>query len=100
MDSTTLAAGRQHEPTKLQRETFVTSREMDFFSEKELTTQTGHDVSEWPLVIVKELIDNALCLRRNRRCADHRSRSRRSRDHRCRQRARSARVHVDGSARL
>jgi len=44
----------------LQRETFVTSREMDFFSEKELTTQTGHSVSEWPLVIVKELIDNAL----------------------------------------
>jgi hypothetical protein len=33
---------------------------MDFFSEKELVTQTGHDISEWPLVIVKELVDNAL----------------------------------------
>lgn len=45
---------------KLNRTTFKTSREMDFFSEKELVTQTGHEVSEWPLVIVKELIDNAL----------------------------------------
>jgi DNA topoisomerase VI subunit B len=33
---------------------------MDFFSERELVTQTGHPVDEWPLVIVKELIDNAL----------------------------------------
>ena len=33
---------------------------MDFFSEKELVTQTGHDIQEWPLVIVKELVDNAL----------------------------------------
>jgi hypothetical protein len=45
---------------KLARTTFKTSREMDFFSEKELVTQTGHDVNEWPLVIAKELIDNAL----------------------------------------
>jgi hypothetical protein len=33
---------------------------MDFLSEKELVTQTGHDIAEWPLVIVKELVDNAL----------------------------------------
>ena len=33
---------------------------MDFFSEKELVTQTGHPVRRWPLVILKELIDNAL----------------------------------------
>jgi len=46
--------------SKLQRTTFCTSREMDFFSHKELVTQTGHAVEEWPLVIVKELIDNAL----------------------------------------
>jgi DNA topoisomerase VI subunit B len=45
---------------KLARTTFQTSREMDFFSEKELVTQTGHDRSEWPLVIVKELTDNGL----------------------------------------
>jgi hypothetical protein len=45
---------------KLDRETFSTSREMDFFSEKKLINQTGHDVADWPLVVVKELIDNAL----------------------------------------
>lgn len=45
---------------KLQRTTFETSRAMDFFSEKELVTQTGHEVQEWPLVVVKELLDNAL----------------------------------------
>jgi DNA topoisomerase VI subunit B len=45
---------------QLDRITFCTSREMDFFSEKELVTQTGHCKEEWPLVIVKELIDNAL----------------------------------------
>jgi hypothetical protein len=43
-----------------QRTTFRTSREMDFFSNRELQTQTGHPVEEWPLVIVKELVDNAL----------------------------------------
>src|SRR5262245_43721965 len=45
---------------RLERVTFKTSREMDFFSEKELVTQTGHSRGEWPLVIVKELLDNAL----------------------------------------
>jgi DNA topoisomerase VI subunit B len=45
---------------KLERTTFRTSREMDFFSKRELVTQTGHPVSEWPLVVVKELVDNAL----------------------------------------
>jgi len=45
---------------KLNRTAFRTSREMDFFSEKELVTQTGHDRSEWPMVICKELIDNGL----------------------------------------
>src|SRR5262249_14675954 len=37
-----------------------TSREMDFFTERELVTQTGHARDEWPLVIVKELVDNAV----------------------------------------
>ena len=44
----------------LVRETFQTSREMDFFSEKELVTQTGHGRDEWPYVILKELVDNGL----------------------------------------
>ncbi len=51
-------AGRQ--PATLDRTTFQTSRLLDFCSEKELTRQTGHDRDEWPLVILKELLDNAL----------------------------------------
>jgi DNA topoisomerase VI subunit B len=46
--------------SQLERVTFCTSREMDFFSEKELVTQTGHPREEWHLVFIKELIDNAL----------------------------------------
>ena len=34
---------------RLKRQTFETSREMDFFSQKELETQTGHGRHEWPL---------------------------------------------------
>lgn len=47
-------------PPKLHRTTFHTRREMDFFSRKELVAQTGHRVGEWPLVFLKETIDNAL----------------------------------------
>ncbi len=39
---------------RLARTTFTTSREMDFFSEKELVTQTGHEIVDWPLVFIKE----------------------------------------------
>ena len=42
------------------RTTFTTSRLLDFFSVKELTAQIGHARSAWPLVLLKELIDNAL----------------------------------------
>jgi hypothetical protein len=52
--------GRARPASILKRETFQTSREMDFFSEKKLVTQTGHERDEWPLVVVKELVDNAL----------------------------------------
>lgn len=45
---------------RLERTAFVTSRTMDFFSLKDLEAQTGHAVEEWPLVVVKELMDNAL----------------------------------------
>ncbi|MRG55290.1 hypothetical protein GF108_06795 [Phyllobacterium sp. SYP-B3895] len=44
----------------LNRETFRTSRLLDFASEKELQAQTGHEVDDWPLVVLKELMDNAL----------------------------------------
>jgi DNA topoisomerase VI subunit B len=45
---------------RLAREVFSTSRLAEFCSRKELVAQTGHDVDDWPLVIVKELLDNAL----------------------------------------
>ena len=45
---------------KLTRVAFRVSRLMEFCSERELQNQTGHAVYEWPLVIVKEFIDNAL----------------------------------------
>jgi DNA topoisomerase VI subunit B len=42
------------------RPVFTKSRLLDFCNVKDLTAQTGHTPDEWPLVIVKELIDNAL----------------------------------------
>ena len=44
----------------LKREIFKTSRLVEFCSEKELVNQTGHGVDQWPLVILKELVDNAI----------------------------------------
>jgi DNA topoisomerase VI subunit B len=44
----------------LQREAFRTSRLLDFCSERELVKQVGHALDHWPLVILKELVDNAL----------------------------------------
>ncbi len=45
---------------KLNRTTFTTSRLLDFCSEKELAAQTGHPRREWPVVVLKELLDNSL----------------------------------------
>jgi DNA topoisomerase VI subunit B len=42
------------------RVTFLTSRDLDFLSPERLVTQTGHPAVEWPRVVVKELVDNAL----------------------------------------
>jgi hypothetical protein len=42
------------------REAFKTSRLADFASQKELVTQTGHPVKDWPLVVIKEATDNAI----------------------------------------
>ena len=42
------------------RETFKTSRAMEYFSEAELTTQMGLSRDLWGKAILKELIDNAL----------------------------------------
>jgi DNA topoisomerase VI subunit B len=45
---------------KLTRVPFEVSRLMEFCSRRELVNVTGHDVAEWPLVVLKELVDNAL----------------------------------------
>ena len=47
-------------PVTLCRETFATSRLSEFTSVKELVNQTGHPIEQWPLVVLKELVDNAL----------------------------------------
>jgi hypothetical protein len=33
---------------------------MEFCTRRELQNQTGHGVGQWPLVVGKELFDNAL----------------------------------------
>lgn len=45
---------------KLERTVFETSRELEFFTEKELQMQIGHSRDLWPAALLKELIDNAL----------------------------------------
>ena len=47
-------------PPKLTRVAFRVSRLMEFCTRRELQNQTGHSVDDWPLVILKELMDNAL----------------------------------------
>jgi DNA topoisomerase VI subunit B len=45
---------------KLTRVNFSVSRLMEFCSKRELQNQTGHSTYDWTLVVVKELLDNAL----------------------------------------
>jgi DNA topoisomerase VI subunit B len=45
---------------KLTRVAFKVSRLMEFCTMKELQNQTGHSWHQWPLVVLKELVDNAL----------------------------------------
>src|SRR5262245_45683560 len=47
-------------PPRLSRQVFTTSRLLEFCSQKELVLQTGYPVEQWPLVVLKELIDNAI----------------------------------------
>ncbi len=44
----------------LNRATLRTRRLLDFCSRKELITQTGHQPDAWPIVVLQELVDNAL----------------------------------------
>src|SRR5262245_3498436 len=50
--------GARSVSASLARTTFETSRLLDFCSEKELIAQTGHRPAQWPLVALKELLDN------------------------------------------
>ncbi len=45
---------------KLTRVAFRISRMMEFCIKRELQNQTGHATDQWPLVVFKELVDNAL----------------------------------------
>jgi DNA topoisomerase VI subunit B len=47
-------------PHMLERSTFQTSQLLEFFSEKELQMQIGFPKPQWPIALLKELIDNAL----------------------------------------
>jgi len=59
-----IAPGRPHEPDdpthKIERVAFITSRLMEFCTEKELVAQTGHSSYEWARVVIKELVDNGI----------------------------------------
>src|SRR5512132_1639998 len=54
------AAPAKSNPGTLQRTSFRTSRLLDFCSRKELIAQTGHQPEDWPLVVLNQLVDNAL----------------------------------------
>jgi signal transduction histidine kinase len=62
MSTTALSPGQTaaSAPHVLQRETFQTSRLLDFCTERELVKQIVHSTDQWPLVVLKELTDNAL----------------------------------------
>ena len=45
---------------RLTRVPFTVSRLMEFCTRRELVNQTGHGTWDWPLVVLKECVDNAL----------------------------------------
>src|SRR4051794_38067510 len=55
----TKRSAKRPEP-KLTRVAFRVSRLMEFCTRRELQNQTGHGITQWPLVVLKELVDNAL----------------------------------------
>jgi DNA topoisomerase VI subunit B len=55
-----LARRAKAAPARLGRTTFRTSRLLDFCNRKELIAQIGHSPDAWPLVDLKELVDNSL----------------------------------------
>jgi DNA topoisomerase VI subunit B len=59
-DRATRTKSKAKSEQKLTRVAFRVSRLMEFCTKRELQNQTGHSVYEWPLVVLKELMDNAL----------------------------------------
>ena len=55
-----MSAPRARQTATLERVAFKTSRRAEFVGQRELTAQIGHPPHDWPLVILKELLDNAL----------------------------------------
>jgi hypothetical protein len=58
-DKTYLPAMNKRAAT-FERKAFTISRLAEFVSESELVKQIGHPVADWPLVILKEAVDNSL----------------------------------------
>jgi DNA topoisomerase VI subunit B len=54
------AKSKPHAEPKLTRVAFKVSRLMEFCTLRELQNQTGHSYDDWALVVLKELMDNAL----------------------------------------
>ena len=100
--ATAAAAEVPVKPTKrLTRVPFKVSRLMEFCTRRELINQTGHDTLEWPLVVLKELADNALDDAEEAEIAPVISDRREGRiDHRQGQRLRHSSGHDQGHSRL
>ena len=52
--------GKSRESARLGRVIFKTSRLLDFVGRRELTAQIGHEAALWPVVVLKEMLDNAV----------------------------------------
>jgi hypothetical protein len=59
-DRATRRKSKAESEQKLTRVAFRVSRLMEFCTKRELQNQTGHSVEDWPLVVLKELMDNSL----------------------------------------
>jgi DNA topoisomerase VI subunit B len=59
-DQATRGKPKAKSEPKLTRVAFRVSRLMEFCTKRELQNQTGHSADDWPLVVLKELMDNAL----------------------------------------
>jgi DNA topoisomerase VI subunit B len=59
-DGATRGKTKAKSQPKLTRVAFHVSRLMEFCTKRELQNQTGHGVYDWPLVVLKELMDNSL----------------------------------------